>query len=274
MPVRPRIFLRQGYSMQAPAPAAKPFEVLGQIDRALQEIQRLYLDFTAGIAEIKKAQEFFASAKQGQPGKNGRDGKNGSVLARGISGRNGKDGISPSPELVVQELMATSTFHRLVEKRLKDSTKNIPGTDALVMMVAEMMAQRQIPLGRINGIEARFAELKNHIRSAAAWRGGGDTVVAGSGIAISNTVNGNKQITATGSGAALTQETPTGTVNGSNVTFTVLHTPVYIIVDGLIRPLVANIANIGGNGFTYSAPTVTVGALVPPVEYIRSYYNA
>lgn len=72
----------------------------------------------------------------------------------------------------------------------------------------------------------------------------------------------------------LTQETPTGTVDGSNNVFTVLNTPVFIVADGMTRPLVSNINDINGNGFTYSAGTITVNSLVPPSSFIRSYYNA
>ena len=62
-------------------------------------------------------------------------------------------------------------------------------------------------------------------------------------------------------GSSLTQETPTGTVNGSNTTFTVAHQPVFIVVDGMVRPLVTTITDINGNGFTYSAGTITVSSL-------------
>lgn len=77
-----------------------------------------------------------------------------------------------------------------------------------------------------------------------------------------------------GVSSTLTQETPTGTVDGSNNVFTVLNTPVFVVVDGQTRPLVASINDINGNGFTYSAGTLTVNSLVPPVSFIRSYYNS
>ncbi len=60
-------------------------------------------------------------------------------------------------------------------------------------------------------------------------------------------------------------ETPSGTVNGSNLTFTVSNTPVYVIIDGQTY--------INGFGYTYSAGTITVDALVPPTTYIRSVYS-
>ena len=63
---------------------------------------------------------------------------------------------------------------------------------------------------------------------------------------------------------ALNVETPVGTVDGSNVTFTVSNEPKYVIVDGLTRFV--------GFGYTYAGGTITVDALAPPVEHIRSIY--
>lgn len=69
-----------------------------------------------------------------------------------------------------------------------------------------------------------------------------------------------------GSGASLTAETPVGTVNGVNTTFTVSHTPVFVMVDGLLR--------VSGYGYTYAAPTITTDPLAPPAQNITSFYNA
>ncbi len=77
-----------------------------------------------------------------------------------------------------------------------------------------------------------------------------------------------------GGGSTLVQETPTGTVDGSNTTFATPNTPVFIVVDGMTRPRVTDINDINGNGFTYNAGTITVNPLVPPVSFIRDYYNA
>ena len=73
-------------------------------------------------------------------------------------------------------------------------------------------------------------------------------------------------------GSTLTQEAPVGTVDGSNNTYTVSNTPIFIVVDGQVRPSVSNINDINGNGFTYSGGTITVNSLVPPVSFIRSYH--
>jgi hypothetical protein len=61
-------------------------------------------------------------------------------------------------------------------------------------------------------------------------------------------------------------ETPTGDVNGSNVTFTVTNTPLFVVADNLVI--------IDGFGYTYSAPTITMSSNIPPVQFIRSYYTS
>ena len=67
-------------------------------------------------------------------------------------------------------------------------------------------------------------------------------------------------------GKTLTPETPTGTVNGSNLTFSVLNTPVLLFTDGLYRYITTD--------YTYSGGVITMNALIPPVNSIISFYNA
>ncbi len=87
--------------------------------------------------------------------------------------------------------------------------------------------------------------------------GGGDNVRAGSGVTITTNAIGAKVISASGGG---TVETPTGTVNGSNVTFTVTATPKWIVADG--------ITYYDGAGYSISGTTITM--VSPPVQYIRA----
>ncbi len=73
-------------------------------------------------------------------------------------------------------------------------------------------------------------------------------------------------VTSTGSGSTLTPETPAGTVNGVNTTFTVANEPVLLFTDGIQR--------ISPTDYTYSLGTIEMNALIPPVQSIISYYNA
>lgn len=74
---------------------------------------------------------------------------------------------------------------------------------------------------------------------------------------------------AAGGGGSMTEESPTsGAVNGSNTTFVFAHTPKMIVTDRM--------TSVNGQGYTFSGtePTVTVeiDPLLPPVQFIRSFY--
>jgi len=62
-----------------------------------------------------------------------------------------------------------------------------------------------------------------------------------------------------------TFETPTGVVNGSNTSFSVVNAPLYVIIDGITA--------VSGFGYTFTGGVITVNPLAPPVEYIRSVYS-
>lgn len=103
-------------------------------------------------------------------------------------------------------------------------------------------------------------------------------IFAGAGIVASRVGDGVAVVTVSGggSGSNLTEETPTGTVDGSNNVYHVDNAPLYIVVDNGYRPLVLDITELDGNGFIYDAGTgnITVSDLNPPTKFIRAYYNA
>lgn len=109
---------------------------------------------------------------------------------RGKKGRDGKDAAVPSKEELVDHL-----FEQLTA------------------------GKRKISLEHVAGFKEGMEQTLGPIRSlAAGFRGGGDTVVAGAGVTITNTVNGNKQISAAGGGSSSANEKVAPTQAGSNVT--------------------------------------------------------
>lgn len=98
-------------------------------------------------------------------------------------------------------------------------------------------------------------------------------VKAGTNVTITRDASGAQVIssTATGGGGSgngnattIEYETPTGTVNDSNVTFTVTRAPLYIVVNG--------VQYFENQGYTLSSLTVTLDAAVGTGGYIRSAY--
>ena len=78
--------------------------------------------------------------------------------------------------------------------------------------------EKHITLGHVHGLEEALTLIKrNHANS---MRGGGDTVVAGSGVSITPNQNGNKVISIQ-TQTSVYEEIP----SGSGTTFTLAHTP-------------------------------------------------
>jgi hypothetical protein len=77
-----------------------------------------------------------------------------------------------------------------------------------------------------------------------------------------NSTSGKFEAGSGGGGGSLTVETPTGTVNGTNVTFTVTTTPKWIVADN--TPYYA--------GWGYSIVGLTVTMELAPNNFIRSHY--
>lgn len=71
-----------------------------------------------------------------------------------------------------------------------------------------------------------------------------------------------------GGGSTLNFETPIGAVDDSNTTFTVVHTPFFIIVNGAAYTV--------GNGTfaSYAAPTITLSSPVGVGGFILSAYQS
>jgi len=85
------------------------------------------------------------------------------------------------------------------------------------------------------------------------------------GAGIAGSASGNdvtEIVSGGGGGGGVTFETPTGSVNSVNVTFTVTNVPAYIIADG--------ITYFENNGYTRSILTLTLSS--PPSVFIKSAY--
>lgn len=91
---------------------------------------------------------------------------------------------------------------------------------------------------------------------------------------VNHTTGALKVVVVGGTGGGIAQETPTGTVDGSNTTFAVAHQPVFVLADGISHPISASVNDFGGNAVTYSAGIITFNAVSAPVQYVVSFYNS
>lgn len=153
---------------------------------------------------------------QGRPGIDGKD---------GTTGRAGKDGKAPSLETIVASVLE------------------------------EITSGKKLTIDHIDGLTDGLAQLKDFLK-VGGYRGGGDTVAAGTGVTITIDANGHKVITATG-GAGNAVYGENLTPQGPGTVYTLAHTPLvgtvrlyrggayqqvgtdYTIVGGIITLVVA-----------------------------------
>lgn len=231
----------------------------------------------------------------GTPGINGKDGRNGKDGSDGKNGKDGQDGKDgtdgTSAVLNVDEVF--DTFIKRIVKEKPIDISNIRNAESFMYQ----------------GTRYKFSELMHGAGSGGGGGGGGFTLTEETPVGtvdasnnvftVSNTplyiiVDGSTRVAgqgytyasgtitvdplappvqwirsyyndATSTTAVLTAEVPVGAVNGSNVTYTVSNQPLYVVADGLTR--------VAGQGYTYAAGVITFDALIPPVQFVISYYN-
>lgn len=205
--------------------------------RARQEILA-DTNYLRSIAEQMLALPIGPQGIAGSPGRDGRDGKDAAPVNYDLLARMASDLIPPP----------------------RDGRDGRPGRDGVSPSVDEIVnalfASKRLTLDEIVDLRPHLDNLRR-----AVMRGGGDTVAAGSGVTITQN-NGVKTISVSSSGLAF--ETPSGTINGVNTTFTVVHTPSYIVIDG--------VSYFENDGYTRIGLNLTVS--VPPTGFIRSAYSS
>jgi hypothetical protein len=122
-------------------------------------------------------------------------------------------------------------------------------------------------LKRIPDLERRIRENALPITTTNIFRNG-ELVGRAKNINFTGdatiTITGDTANVALSAGGGFNTEVPVGAINSSNTTYTVTNTPIAVVVDGMFRT--------AGAGYTYSAPTITVDPLTPPVYSIISIY--
>jgi len=172
----------------------------------------------------------------------------------------------------IDEMGIVNTVLDKVEDRLPEFGKAF--RDALELLPE---GEKLTP-DAIEGLQDHLEKTVHSTGTRAGWGAhplmikDGATVVAkvarvinfGTNLTATLGADGTITVNASGGGSGgYTVETPTGTVDGSNKTFTVSTTPVYIVVDG--------ITYFDGSGYSIVGTTVTT--VVAPTGFIRSFYS-
>ena len=171
--------------------------------------------------------------------------ENGKTPVKGVDYFDGKDGSPDQPDEIVAKINKSTKI--IDAERIRGLVK------AFELLDKYGTNPTGVSIG--GGKNIRFltsgTEISQHVTE----------INFSTGITATYANNGRITLTASGGGGGATIETPTGSVNASNTSFTVSAEPQYVVSDG--------ITYFDGAGYTYSALTVTM--TVPPSQYIRAF---
>jgi len=209
-------------------------------DTMLSKMKNAEVDYGSKFEELSNRLttsvfKKLATVKNGKDGKDGRDGKDGERGPEGPQGRPGKDGAMGMMD------EATVAYLENEIKIIKEKTNGGRtgwGAHPLKIMDGSTVVDK-------------VARVINFGTNLSATRAPDGTI----------TVNASG-----GAGGALNKETPTGTVDDSNTSFTVSNEPFFINVNGAIYE--------EGDGLysSYVAGTITLSSPVGQGGFIKSYY--
>lgn len=121
----------------------------------------------------------------------------------------------------------------------------------------------ETPTGDVDSVNKTFTVTTSPIYiiidGVTYFEGSGYTIV---GLTITTDIAPTGFIRSVENTSSISVETPTGSIDGANVTFTVVNTPKYVISDG--------VTYFSGNGYTLVGTTLTMD--IAPTGFIRSIY--
>ena len=207
----------------------------------------------AVLDEIKVISEVLSKVPIPRDGLNGKDGES-IVGPRGENGIDGKDGSPDTGEQIIEKLNPIkNSLDFTVLKNIPDflTTRDIGqsggGGGPTLQFQDEGVTITQSPITKLNVTGT-----------------GGSIVYSGNGLATLDLTGGS------GSPVTYFAETPSGTINSSNVTFTLANSPtsnecVIVILDGLTQ--------YNGIDYTVSGSTITFVSAPATGSSIFTYYN-
>jgi hypothetical protein len=241
-------------------------ELEDKFDEAVEQMKKDVPDMEKVLASVRgKEGEAGVDGDDGDPGPKGDKGDQGPPGPQGPQGPKGDPGTNgktPSPgelkaliEPLIPEAIGIDEI-ALANSIQADIESKLPSLGPAIRDGLELLQDdEKLDISAIRGIE----ELKNSIEDSVSKKAGGAKtgwgahpltiqqsgitkakvarVINFTGATVSISKTGVITVAITGgSGGGWTIETPTGTVDGSNKSFTVTADPVYIVVEGGTGP--------------------------------------
>lgn len=167
-------------------------------------------------------------------------------------------------ELIPEAIPGPAGYTPEKGKDYFDGKNGSPDTGEEIIKKINTEGKEKIDASRIKNLPKFTREI---IKEIGAHGGAYETPVkGGTNITVRKDASGAWVISSTSGGSGLTKEMPTGTIDDSNVTFTVVHEPFFINVNGAIY-------NVGDGAYaSYVAGTITLNYPVGTGGFIKSYY--
>lgn len=212
-----------------------------------QELVSIHEKFLSKLDEVS----FLINKKvgpKGDKGERGQKGEKGDKGDRGVDGqitninevvnivlskvkvpRDGIDGIDGKTPIKGVDYMSKDEIDSL-KKEIKDSLRQYQDSkDPEQLLHLFTKKGKKLSMKHIDGLEQTISAFSNQL-GRGYLHGGGDTVVAGTGVTLTSNSDGTKTISS--SITSVGYQAPTGTVDGSNKTFVFASAPNVIVVDG------------------------------------------
>ena len=213
------------------------FELEESIDERMPDLDKVLETVKGKKGDKGEKGDKGDKGERGERGRDGRDGRDGVDGINGKNGLDGKDGVDGKDGEMGMIDEATIAY---LEDKIKQAEEKIAG-------IRQSRA----------GWGAHPLTVKDGVTTIDKVT---RVINFGNNLSAVRSADGVVTVNATAGSGGITVETPIGTVNGSNATFTVSDVPQYIVADG--------ITYFDGAGYTYGALSITLD--VAPSQYIRA----
>ncbi len=187
---------------------------------------------------------------KGDPGLDGLNGFDGRDGIDGIDGLPGKDGSPDLPKDIVQKLESLQGSERLSASAVKDLQSYVTTTVGTVR-TGDLIIQDE------------GAQVEQYVKFLN---------FVGAGVQVAKSGDGRVTVTISGSASnESNNETPSGAINGSNVTFTLAQTP--NPAANLKLFLNGQLLTSGGIDYTLATATITMVSAPQSGNILRAYYQ-
>lgn len=257
-----------------------------EIQNSIQDLEETSIRINSEVAILRDILEPFAEAKKGDPGEKGDPGDDGESYT-----------LTEQDKQEIAKLITVPVVEKVVDKVIErvEVIKEVPIVTKEIVQVQsideELLPQYgtkfrdgleliqeesdKLRIEAIGFLKERLDRLEKASRgSSIGWGAHPLTITDGSvvidknarrinfgaNLSVSRANDGTITVTGSAGGGGSTVETPTGTVNGTNTSFTVSAEPSQVVSDG--------ITYFAGVGYTYGALTITMD--VAPSQYIRA----